>query len=587
MIPEKNNNQNERLIYEQVSEKIEPIVFSQEELNNAKFPQDEYMYYSYVQNFTDPTNGYWEGTYKTKNLDEDLKNNEDWNAKRIKVSLKDRQLSLGEKDYGLNFRINEKYRKGENFRIKSHQKQNFSSPFKKEWILSTDQSRKYKTIQENNDDFDNELFYKKNANYTIDYQNNEQKINSRNKKKYIEIQPRKLLYETNYLEKNNRPLTGRNKFYENINFNQNYNPQTTELRNNKYDGKFKYYDKLLNNENQNQNQNQEPKRIYVNRQPRKVMPKQVLYENSEQKYQPQGIEKYFKKNILNENQKQNQRYSYNIKSNEKNDILSGKRYSYQTANQFNKNINEQKWQTPISNQQKNLSNSLYSKISSSKKNTTKYETPKKGIQKLFRNVKNPKIAQSVKQILRPNKNNFKNQNYNSINVTTPSKKMLRNTFSHQDRLKNKININLNRNTSFNIPSFNAQKNIFQNRLSEKKGFRFSDINRNSGYNLNNTISTNLGLSPLLRDSLLNYKDENICSKIICKKFFESLDNGEISKKIFDSFAEDSKNYNRDSYYRFTLSKEYSLDRNNRLRCTLKSVNTGKNGNLRVSYTEIK
>ena len=67
------------------------------------------------------------------------------------------------------------------------------------------------------------------------------------------------------------------------------------------------------------------------------MPKPVLYENSEQKYQPQGIEKYFKKNILNENQKQNQRYSYNIKSNEKNDILSGKRYSYQTANQFNKN----------------------------------------------------------------------------------------------------------------------------------------------------------------------------------------------------------------------------------------------------------
>ena len=48
----------------------------------------------------------------------------------------------------------------------------------------------------------------------------------------------------------------------------------------------------------------------------------------------------------------------------------------------------------------------------------------------------------------------------------------------------------------------------------------------------------------------------------------------------------SESTNDDSY-RFTLSKIYDYDQNNQLRCTLKSVSTGRIGSGRVSYSEIK
>ena len=54
MIPKKNIKQKERVIFEQISEKIEPIVFSPEELEKTKDDEKDYMYYDYEQNFSNP-----------------------------------------------------------------------------------------------------------------------------------------------------------------------------------------------------------------------------------------------------------------------------------------------------------------------------------------------------------------------------------------------------------------------------------------------------------------------------------------------------------------------------------------------------
>ena len=576
MIPKKNIKQKERVIFEQISEKIEPIVFSPEELEKTKDDEKDYMYYDYEQNFSNPKEGFWVGTYKAKNFEEELENNKELNTQKINVSAKKNQLSLGKFDRENNFGLKERGKRNENLRIKSQQKQSFTSPFKKEWILSTDKSKEYDNDAQNkNFGFNNEILNKNNNNnYKINYRNNEQKINKKYTKNSSEIQPRRLINKVNYLEKNNCPETQHNTIYRNVNIKQNYNPQTTNLQNNKFEERSKRYAKLLN-ENQGNK--------YNNKQTKQIMPKPVLYENSEKNNQSQGIEKYYKRNILNT--KLNQKPSYNLNKSEKIEVISGNRSPFQSKEYFDKNRSIQITENLLkqNDQNKNLSKSVNSKIQYTKNLSTQNETTNKKPHRLFKNIKkNEKMTQSVRQITMPNKFNFNSQN-SSININSPIKKMIRNTFSNQDKFNTSNKINQSQDTLFTTPSTSMQKKIFQNKLSQNDSLKFL---KNTGYDLNNTASTTIGLSPLLRESLQNFKDENISSKIVCQKFFESLDNGEISQSILDNYAEEPGKNIRDSYYRFSLSKIYNIDSNNNLKCTLKSINT-TNGDFKVSYSEIK
>ena len=352
------------------------------------------------------------------------------------------------------------------------------------------------------------------------------------KAKYSGIQPRKLNYEEN--AKNEYSINNNEKNY-NIPKNGNIYKESKVIYDNRKQEQIKPYNRLNKNNAINNNG-----KIYSN--------------NSNKNLSDNTISKTQKTIGSIKDQKQIQQghnfinYSNNYPTNQ---VVYRDSYD----------------------ENKKLPYSKYSKSTSSTKFSMKNPASENKSQKLRKpSLNNTQMTQSVKQITFPNKASYISPKA-TISIASPNES-IRQTWTFPKKFENEFrNRNYSNNFSDNIKNKNQATDL-----------RNIDI-PNKGIRNLHSRSAKVILSPNMRQSLQNYKDESITSKIVCEKFFDSVDSGEISETIFSSkYIEESTN---DDSYRFSLSKIYDYDINNQIRCTLKSVSTGKKGEGRVSYSEIK